>query len=350
MLRAIVLAASVGLASWALPGSALGAAAQPAGYVAREQRNGALKYWEAWTLISPDLNVKLGAIDWDAIGTNADPAKMPQAFKDAAAEPLDVIVNSLDNAASHPRCDFEVQWEDGALALLPHLSKLRASARVCRVVSRGELSKGNVDRAAHVTGLMFTQARRAAQDPLLINSLVGIAVGDSALYEVEAIIASGQLTPGAKAALLARLREIDQKDPMNTRACIEGERDTFVPWIERMCATKESIAELRDIALQEMGVEGGAGREYFDELTPERVRADIDGMNRAYARLLELWDMGDAPRELDEFTKKTVDGGYGTMVKFFLPSISKARVSQDKFRTHLNSTIAALEQAPTTKQ
>lgn len=347
MMRAIALAISVGLASGGLPGRAWGAAAQPAGYVPREQRNGALKYWEAWTLISPDLNAKLGAVDWDAIGTNTDIEKMPQAFKDVLAEPLDVIINSLDNAASHPRCDFEVQWEDGALALLPHLSKLRAGARVCRVVGRAELCKGDADRAAHVTGLMFTQAKRAAQDPLLINSLVGIAIGESALSEVDAIVASGRLTPGAKAVLLARLREIDQKDPMNTRASIVGERDTFVPWIERMCATKESIAKLRDIAVQEMGVGGDAGKAYFDGLTSDKVRADIDGMNRAYARLLELWDMGNAPSELDAFAKQIQDGGYGTMTTFFLPSISRAKVSQDKFRTHLVSALGALEKAPT---
>lgn len=327
---------------------------QPSTNTPREQRNGALKYWETWTLISPELNTKLGAIDWDAIGTNSDPAKMPASFTDAVGDaPLDSIVNGLENAASYPRCDFEVQWEDGATALLPHLSKMRSGARVCRVVSRMELSKGRTDRAAHVTALMLTQAQRAAQDPLLINSLVGIAIADSALSEVEAIVARGPLTPGAKQELLGALRKVDAKDPCNTRACVLGERDTFVPWLEKKCAGGDTGRKLHDVLVTELGMSlGSAGLSEEEVGTQLRsmdeksLRDQLKEMDGVYAKMLEAWDKPDAVERLAAIEKSVLAGEHGLVTKLLMPTMNKAKVAQQKFSTRLAETVAAVEKAP----
>lgn len=344
MLRAIVLAASVGLGS-----AALGAAAQPAGYVPREQRNGALKYWEAWGVISPDLSKRASDVDWDAIKGVTEWDALPAEFRALADEPLDSIANSLENAANHGRCNFELQWEDGVMTLMPHLSKMRGAARVMRVAARVDLAKGRPEKAAKGMAVVLKSAQDTSRDPVLISSLVGIAVADLALSEIEVQADSGKLTPAAKSTLLTALRGIDTVDPMNTRASVVGEKEAFVPWVEKQFEGEKPGQNLMDLVDLENGVRKDEAKAYFGSLTKETFRKDIARIRQAYDALLVAWDKPGGKAELDAFSKKVEAGEYGTLAKYFLPSIGNAKAAQEKFRARLAGVIEKVEKAPVVK-
>ncbi len=344
-IHALALAAALAL-SLVAP---VTAAVQPAGYVPREQRNGAMKYWEAWAMLPADLSKKISDVDWDALKGSTEWDKLPESFKALQDEPVESVANAIENAAGYPRCNFELQWEDGVMTLMPHLSRMRAGARLMRVAARMDLAHGKADAAAHRTAIIFKTARDTSQDPVLISSLVGIAIADLAMSEVEAEIESGKLTAAAKRELLDALRAVNTQDPMNTRASIQGERDAFIPWIAKQMQTEETLKSLRELANIESGVKKEDADAYFGKLDKPKFDSDLKRIDTAYAELLTLWDKPDAKNELDAFSKKIDSGDYGTLARFFLPSIGNAKAAQDKFKKRLADTIDKVEKAPVGK-
>ncbi|MFO0831093.1 MAG: hypothetical protein U0637_04520 [Phycisphaerales bacterium] len=335
---ALALALSAGLvAASAAWGS------QPAGFVPREERNGAMKYWEAWATMSAELSKKVADVDWDALAGITEWGALPESFRGFEQEPVGSIADAIANAASYKRCNFEMQWEDGAMTLMPHLSKMRSGARLLRVAARMDLAKGRPDAAVDRVVTEFKCAQAAAQDPVLISSLVGTAITDLALSEVQVQAASGKVTAGGKAKLLGALRAVNTDDPMNTRASIQGELDTFVPWVEKQFEGGKPSEQLMGLLDMENGVRKDEARAYFAGLTRETFRGDIERIRLAFKELTTLWDTPDARRGLDEFDKKVNAGEFGMLARYFLPTVGKAKTSQDNLRARLTETIRQVE-------
>jgi hypothetical protein len=88
-----------------------------------------------------------------------------------------------------------VNWEltnqaksDGVMLLLPDVQPMRMLAAVLKVRARGELARGEFDAAHHTLQTMFALARTFNEQPTLIGSLVGMALVQIALSEVEEFV------------------------------------------------------------------------------------------------------------------------------------------------------------------
>jgi hypothetical protein len=132
--------------------------------------NAALKYWQAFAL--------LPTLDKDQHKLLEQWNKAPI---DAAA--LKLIVRSsgsrlyLHRAAKIQRCDWNLNYEDGLLLVLPHVGKARNLASLTALHARHELEQGHGKAGAEDVTALLNLARHLEMDPpMIIQHLVGYAI------------------------------------------------------------------------------------------------------------------------------------------------------------------------------
>ena len=173
------------------------------------QPNAALRYWQAIHGVQTEDSQKLREA---YTGPNS-------ALTDEVKELLSKHrseVNILIKASKMERCDFEVDYDEGFNAILPHLSPLRNSARILALDAQRAMSEGKPDEAAERLAAIFSMARHVCSDKLLISSLVGIAIESLAETNLQSM--NDRLTQEGRADVLAALDKYDTVDPFGVRA------------------------------------------------------------------------------------------------------------------------------------
>lgn len=295
-------------------------------------RNAALNYWSAIASISKEVSEAERKIDWGKIGREFDVAKLPQEFKDAAkliAESgwsrQEVLIGS-----TVAKCDFEVRYETGFGALLPHLGRLRTIIRVMRVEARDFLSQGKADEAAANVAAMFRVAEHATHDRILISSLVGAAISAAAREEAQTLLESKKLTPAGRTLISQTLERVLSNDPYMGKAAIESERDIFLGWTKSQFA-KGPKHRAMVIGLtsdnQDQSPDAKARADAIAKMTDAEVAAQIAKAQSAYDLALADWNDPEAPRKLTEISSRVSKGEFGLLAQVLFPSLSKARQS-----------------------
>jgi hypothetical protein len=108
------------------------------------------------------------------------------------------VLQELRRAAFRERCDWDLRLQDltGADSiafLLPEIQDSRALARVLQIKARLEMAEGRWQDALETMRLGFQLAKDVAQQPTLINSLVGVAIANVMTEELYHFMA----VPGA---------------------------------------------------------------------------------------------------------------------------------------------------------
>jgi hypothetical protein len=88
----------------------------------------------------------------------------------------DTDLAELTEAAKRPHSQFPIRYEDAFVALLPHLAPLRGQAQLFSLRATAEVQNGKAQEALNdvLVGLRLGDA--VVEEPLLISSLVGIAI------------------------------------------------------------------------------------------------------------------------------------------------------------------------------
>ncbi len=316
-------------------------------YTPASERNAALAYYKSFSMMSREARSQLSGVDWDAVGDNVDGAKMPASFKDAAALLNDSYLNQVMLASRMKVCRWESEYEEGIEMLLPYLGDMRATARTMRVAARQAMVEGRPSVAVDRLIAMHAIARHAANDPILICSLVGIAVGNLTSIETRSIAASGQLTASARDRLLAHLEALlDEPDPMNSRASIKGERDIMLGWVERTFVKEGGPAEFAAM-MAEMEQEGAQNIRILSikALSLEDFKDAIDRTGQFHDEMLAAWDAPDAQERMSKLETAVTSGEFGPVAALLAPSLTKARASATKYRDNIRETIDALRSA-----
>ena len=313
-------------------------------YTRPSDRNAALAYYQSFTMLPRDARGKSGNVDWDAVGTNVDGAKMPESFTQAARALSEDYLNRVMMASRMSVCRWESSFEDGILMLLPYLGDLRATARSMRVGARLAMVEGRPSLAAERLVAMHRMAAHAANDPVLICSLVGIAISELANEETRLLAESGQLTTGARDLIIKHLENmLEQKDPMNSRVAIKGERDLMLGWIEHNFLHEGGAAELTELL---QPAEGGAAPDLniltLKSLSVDKLKNAISDSRRFYDKVLAVWDMPDAPERLTALSESVDKDQFGPLARVIVPSLVNARRPSTKHRESLRETIDAL--------
>lgn len=106
------------------------------------------------------------------------------------------VLREVDRAARRQYCDWDLVGrarEDGISMLLPDVQGLRHFGRMLAVRARLELADGDFDKATYTLQTGMQLGRHAADAPTLIQALVGIAIANVMLNQVEEFVH----TPGS---------------------------------------------------------------------------------------------------------------------------------------------------------
>ena len=94
-----------------------------------------------------------------------------------------------DRAALCEQCDWQTPLRaEGINASMPPLSELRHLGKILALQARLQIADGKYNEAIHTLRNGFTLARHVAEDPTLINNLVGMSIATFMRREVEQFI------------------------------------------------------------------------------------------------------------------------------------------------------------------
>lgn len=338
-----ILSAAVLAAGLVLAAPVLGQDRMPAPPKQVAQPNAALAYWPQWAQVPADVRTKMGDIDWDKVYAEGDAAKRPQNYRDAAAwDGLYTVADGLVSASSMARCDFEVRYDDGFMALLPHLAHARTGARVLRIAAHEKLLAGEADAAAGYVAAMTRCATHVSGDGVLISSLVATATGMSACEEAAVIFRSGKLSPGARSDLVKALRALDTADPMNIRATLAFEGAVIPNYMERTYTGPRSGEQIAAFFRQmnSPGPESAKALEQIGSLDEAGVRAELKRVRDVYGEIYAAWNLDSDGSKLKEINRRTSSGADGPMAQVLCPSLGSSFASARKFRETVRAAVA----------
>lgn len=312
-------------------------------YRAPAEYNAALRYWEAWGMFNRDLFDLVQEVDWSALGSQSTvqglPGKLVEAFP--LLERDQYVVDLLLHASSLPNCDFEIRYEQGINALLPHLGKGRASARLLRADARRLWVTGDTKAAAERLAAIYGCARHFRQDKVLISSLVSVALCSYAHAEVRAILDAGRMTDAARDVLLAALDRFPEHDPFGTRLAIAGGERAFARWVERAYTGPTAGEDLVNSGAMS-GVEDPAAVEVIRALDGVGIALAVKMLDRFYPEVLGAWDAPDGEARLEAIHQRVREGEFGPLGVVFAPALAQAHRGDARAREDLASMRAAL--------
>ncbi len=341
LLNAAALATALVLGAPALAQSVLPAAPRQVA-----QPNAALMYWPAWYQVTPAISQKLMEIKWADVGAALDVSSLPASYKDAAAmDTLYTVADEITRASKVARCDFEVKYDDGFMAVLPHLSKARDGAKLLRLAAHQRLTQGNADGAAAYLAAIARTSGHIAGDKVLISSLVGIAMTTSACEEVDVLVKVGTLSPAARSELVGALRALDTADPMNIRATLAFEGEVIPGYLERRYKGPTSGAEIAGLLreLNSPGPDAEKALEQIGALDESGLKSELAKVKKVYEETYTAWNVDGDVSKLKALSKRTKNGEFGPLASVLCPSLEKAFASAKKFRATVRAAIASLE-------
>lgn len=315
---------------------------------APSERNAALQYQALFYADLPkELTDAIDAVELDKVGLESDPAKQPDAFKTAAkmVSERQGAVRRFIAATQLDKCDFEIAYEQGFNAIIPHLGLMRKSARMLRVDARRLLLEGQPDAAAQRIVAIYGLARHLKGDNVLISSLVSIAVAGLANSESEVLIKSGRLTAVGRESLVQAATRMGEKDPFGVKAAVVGERTITVKWIrDRFPAPGSGPAFVKEVT-QEWGLVPGSREELneVEKMDDAAFAASLARLDEYHSLMQSQWDLPDAPARLEVLSNRIGSGDFGPLAKFLAPSFAKARSGQQKAEAELDLTLRHLK-------
>jgi len=131
--------------------------------------------------------------------------------------------HQLDRAVLREQCDWQVPLRtEGFNALMAPLNEFRHLGKILALQARLQIADGKYNEAIHTLRNGFTLARHVAEDPMLINDLVGIGIATFMHREVEQFIRASD-SPNLYWALSALPRPF-----IDMRRAMECERDIIL--------------------------------------------------------------------------------------------------------------------------
>jgi DNA-binding FrmR family transcriptional regulator len=166
-------------------------------------------------------------------------------------------LKELDLAARRSYCDWELAdraRQEGFSMLLPDVQSMRTNGTLLQLRARVEIAEGRFDDAVWTLQTGFGVARHMGEAPILINDLVGVAIGQRMLEEVEELIAQPN-APNLYWSLSALPRPF-----ISMRKALEGEKAFVIEAHFRQLAERpltplaaEQLQELVDMLLKLAG-------------------------------------------------------------------------------------------------
>ena len=316
-----------------------GSAQESRGADAKSGDNAALQYWQAIALLP-------------AFG--GDRQKLLEHWKDASfdSDTLKLLENSrtslmyVQRAIKKPRCDWGLDFNDGADMLMPYLAKLRDLARLSLLHARYEVSQKQWRAGADEASSVFVLARHAGQEPVLIAILVGDAIDQMAIETLA--LSLPDMDEAAIKTISARLDALPPAPRVVEKALLM-EKEIGCEWLIRAMQEAERHKEgswrdvLARVASQEDKSKLGDLHSLDETLKFARDLLPI------YDRMIELLALprDDFARQYDDLVKKIrATNPLGHLV---LPALDKFLEGQHRHDARMalfKAAIAVVQRGP----
>lgn len=314
--------------------------AQPA------DRNAALDYWRLITQLQPkeDLAESVKAVldrmqppESDQARPEAEPAElMPGGALAIELADLSGFFDDARRASLEPRCDFQVRYEDGYAALLPHLAPMRSIARLLVADARRLALADDPAAAAERLGSALRLAHHVAGDRTLISSLVSAAIADLAGREAHWLLDRTGDDASVSRPIAAALPRLLSHDPYQIEAALRTERDLVASLPRQFNGPFAG----RDFAVA-FGLAGTAERDASDRvvhsLNAALFKTEVERALDAFDLILEAWRAPDPQAALELLSRQARDNHFGVVARMTLPDLRNANARAIEASTKLET-------------
>jgi hypothetical protein len=297
--------------------------------------NAAIAYFQAWDMLPRKEWVRLN----DLAGNRPDSGKpLPKELRDELLK-QHAYIDALLRVSAMDHCDWGYAWESGWDLLLPHLGYCRGSARLLAAETlRCAQDNSNIAAIERIRA-MVRISQHVAEGPILISSLVGMAISALAANITTELLDHHDVTPAQARALLAIFRAIPRKDFYNTSAALSKEREITIAWLRDKCPGKEPGAEYVRFTVGNKWNDFRFGEAFLSRFTRQQFDQDLTRAEKLYIELEKAWHSDNPEPRLEELAWEMNEFQWGLVAIQMMPSYVHARGSV----TRLQSQLAALE-------
>lgn len=304
--------------------------------------NAALVYSRVWMVISPDLLGRAGSTSERTVEWRAD----EKTSQDLASH--QIHIESLVRAASIEHADWGIEYSQGIQALLPHLGKMRQTARLLGADARRLIDLGQNSAATSRVVAMLSMPRHCSSDGVLISSLVGGAIATLGAEEAEVLLASNKLNATDRQQLINAIdRLLNDADTFGVSKALRGERQMFLRRLRTQTQGRgtqggKAVVEILT-PLVNVG-EQSAALEQVGRLNEVGLKSEFDKAEKFYDEIEKAWstpaNRGEAIADLE----KRIDD-FGPITKLITPTLSKIDPNVQKALDALKAVRAKLTEA-----
>ena len=286
-----------------------------------DPENAALLYWICWST------------GFDTFGDGSqyqpEPDWKPSAEYAKTLTENQGVIRQLLRATRIRECDWGVEYSQGFGALMPHLGKLRAATRVLAADSRRLAADGKVEDAAERVAAIFRMARHAAQDPVLISSLVGLAIHNAGKAELEWLATNGHLSDAGRKNIGDAVEQIPASDPFRFHDAIKMERDIALEWIKKEFTGPAAGRRFLEQFAMPANDDDAAAAE-VGKYNAEQLAEGVDMMRPAYDEAIAAWGKPDAVERLRAIEGRVNSGEFGPVAKLMFPALNRSHEAYER--------------------
>lgn len=291
-----------------------------------EPTNAAPIYWRAFYEFTTlrQSTPELKEIDFSAMLAEDDASGY--GLSDEEVENLGRVRGVIEMALRASRveaCNWEVDYDLGIQALLPHLGPMRNLARlfsadIRRCVQEGDI-QGGLDRLV----ALHAFARAVRGDGILISSLVSCAIANLACTQTSLFLAHAELTAEQRATLVGAIDAYGAADPFAVRQAVTNEGVWLTAWLAEQVRGGEFRAEID--MLFDLGDGSNAEQvERVKRLSDAEIMENLGQCRQYYADAVALWGLADAGDRLEVLGTLVEEGHYGTIARVMAAALSKS--------------------------
>jgi hypothetical protein len=337
-----ILVAMPGVA-FAQPGTGAAGSAAPA--TAPCPPNAALAYWRAWNGRMPavfenaflEQEMRTADANW---APNSDTAS---ALINASAD-----IERLIAAANMDWCDWGVPLAtEGFNAPLPHLAKMRVTARVLIADARRlTVQRDSVGAARRVAAVML-MGRHVSNDKTVYSVRSGQSIAvDMGMAEARRLGELGALTDESRRILQDALKKIAIPDPFGMLAALQEEPVVLRDSIKRTCTGPDAVKTFVEKFMDPKTKPEERAKSGIDQLGEAELHAAAERMAVAYLEVVANWDSPDAVKQIRALQDQKKAGDYGPVGALTGSDLGHMRVIVGRLQAIAQETMKVVNGEP----
>jgi hypothetical protein len=293
--------------------------------------NASLDYYRAWMTMNPDLP---GALD-----SSGDEHSVAQGHVTLLLESAGDI-EALLQASRIGGADWAVNIEDGPGAAMPHLGKMRGSAKAIAADAIRCADAGDRAGAAERVAALYNMSGHVTGDRLLISSLVGMAIANLGNELSVQFIEQGVFGQAEAMIVLEGIHRLDERDPCGIHRAIVGEWRIISEYVLTHADGDDAGAWL--IGQFQAAGDTAPGRA-IRRMDQSALLGELGGFSQYHGVVLAAWARGDADG-LKQAEQKLTAGAYGSLAELVGGSYTRAFASTQRFDSELADLVERLEE------